>query len=131
MGCCSGNTDSTSKGSLKTENNLYNPGSTLYTYIPGAVKHTDYTRSQARTGWTTEADRKRDIIQSNYYKPSYVVLVNHGKRKSPVQSKSSSFSTLTTTKGKKEKEFRNEAIYAIPSKKSRPNNNNYFGTGSK
>merc|ERR1712113_1179762 len=48
-------------------------------YFPGSIRQTDYTNSQVRTGWASETDRKRNISQTIYYSPSYVVLGHHGR----------------------------------------------------
>ena len=80
MGCCSGGSDDANNKEVapstdtKPKINLDN-----YTYFPGSIKQTDYTNSQVRTGWASEMDRKRNISQTIYYNPSYVVLGHHGR----------------------------------------------------
>ena len=144
MGCCSGNEDSSTKGSQHSGGNPHSITTTNYMYFPGASKHTDYTKSQVRTGWASEVDRKRHIMQTNYYKPSYVVLADHGDGKSISQSGTSTFSTLLSSNRKRGEEnatrnsdkvghseqmqYSNENSDAIFRRKFPNKKNNYFGT---
>ena len=79
MGCCSGN-----ETARKDINNPHSaepkPKIHLgnYTYFPGSIRQTDYTNSTLRTGWASELDRKRNIAQTIYYKPTHSVIANYG-----------------------------------------------------
>ena len=80
MGCCSGN--ETAKKNINDPHSAEpKPKIHLgnYTYFPGAIRQTDYTNSTLRTGWASESDRKRNIAQTIYYKPSHSVIANYGR----------------------------------------------------
>ena len=137
MGCCSGSSSDASIGGdqCSVENhskiNLNN-----YTYFPGAIKQTDYTKSQVRTGWASELDRKRNISQTVYYNPSYVVLANHGNDKSNLRSGGSIFSAAFSNNLKRkmvEPEY--ESITTIRNRKANKNSENkkrnYFCSNQK
>ena len=80
MGCCVGN-DTTKKNKNNSHSDEPKPKIHLgnYTYFPGAIRQTDYTNSTLRTGWASELDRKRNIAQTIYYKPSHSVMANYGR----------------------------------------------------
>ena len=122
MGCCSGS-DNTSKGGeqdskhIKPRINLEN-----YTYFPGAIKQTDYTKSQNRTGWASELERKRHISATEYYRPTYSVLASHGNRESALRSNSGMFSSSFVNYTNKKKEKNNSSTNA---EKHGANNNDF------
>merc|ERR1712080_247420 len=92
MGCCSGSSDTSRGGERDFKHNKTRINLENYTYFPGAVKQTDYTKSQNRTGWASELERKRHIAETVYYKPTYSVLASHGSRESALRSNSGMFS---------------------------------------
>ena len=132
MGCCSGNSKSSEEKADSSGSKRHTSGTISYTYIPGAAKHTDFTSSQARTGWAPERFRKRHIAKSIYEKPSYVVLLHHGGKANG--SKQNSFSACCN-RGRKTVEQDNTGtaspVYATINKNNhkQPNKTkNYFGT---
>ena len=140
MDCCSGNNKSSEKGEASSSNKGCHHSTISYTYIPGAVKHTDYTSSQLRTGWAPERFRKRHIVRKVYEKPSHVVLLHHGNKPSwPMKKMSSSSSTRGTSevqaRYKVDEDTTGNAttpIYATVNKENRKHTQNkaknYFGT---
>ena len=137
MGCCSGGSSDVSiEGDQCSVENQSKINLNNYTHFPGAVKQTDYTKSQVRTGWASELDRKRNISKTVYYNPSYVVLANHGNEESNLISGGSIFSTSFSNNFKRKKvEPEYESITTIRNRKGNKNSEhkkrNYFGSNQK
>ena len=104
MGCCAGN-ETTKKNKNDSHSDEPKPNIHLgnYTYFPGAIRQTDYTNSTLRTGWASELDRKRNIAQTVYYKPSHSVMANYGRDGSSLLEEMSSMfapSSRSLSKGR-------------------------------
>ena len=133
MGCCSGNGESSKGGNQYSVKNESRINLDNYTHFPGAIKQTDYTNSQARTGWASEMDRKRNISQTIYYNPSYVFLANHGNDESNLRCSGSIFSsTYFSNLKKNKKDVEYESIGSFKKNCNTDDKNdrrqrNYFG----
>ena len=130
MGCCSGTVKPSDEegGAQSAKKPGVSSTQISYTYIPGAVKHTDPTSSQLRTGWASERARKQHIKLKNYDTPTYKYYV----------LKSNDGASNNWRRIKKNKDDKDEAesvgkssagpLYATVDWSKKNTKSNYFGT---